>query len=111
MPKKEYIKLANAHVTQVTNKGKKSEWSIEENITNNQLHVLPGNLGDKLIFNILNFARKFELIAFNEGIEFGKEKQRESSAKIERELTQKLQIATGENIRLAEALDNIHIKH
>lgn len=103
----EYIPLANAHVNQTTVKGVKTDWSIEENKTNKQLGTLPKNLTDAQVFTILNFAREYELKSFNEGISFGKEKQRETNRAINDDLKSKVKLATEENERLANALDII----
>lgn len=104
---KEHIQLANAHVNQTTVKGVKTDWSIEENITNERLGILPKSLTDGQVFSILNFARKFELKAFNAGIVFGKQKQREADAETIKVLKGNLELAGKENERIAEALDII----
>ena len=69
------IHLQNAHVTQLAQDGVKGDWFVRKNITNEDLHTFPPLIADDLMFNILNFARKFELTAFNEGIKFQKNKQ------------------------------------
>ena len=66
------IKLQNAHVTQHTNGHIKSDWSVEANITDEKLASFDKTVNDKLMFKILNFAREFELEAFNIGIAYGK---------------------------------------
>lgn len=101
----EYILLANAHITQKTNKNVKSDWSIEANITNEQLGTLPPHLTEQQAMAILKFARKFELDAFNAGIQLGKEKQKKVDDDIISNMKLKLRLATEENIRIAEALD------
>lgn len=103
----EYIQLANAHVNQTTVKGNKTDWSIEENKTNKQLGSLPKNLTDAQVFTILNFARKYELKAFNSGIEFGKRKQNAINKEITDNLKSQLTLAGEENERLANALEII----
>lgn len=75
--KLEHIKLQSAHVTQHTVSGVKGFWSVEENITNEVLQTFPPNISDELMFSILDFARKFELDAFNAGIRLQKNKQNE----------------------------------
>lgn len=73
---KDLIDLANAHVTQITSEQNgKSAWKVRQNITSNDLAELPANLSEKDVFACLDFARKFELIAFNVGIEFQKQQQ------------------------------------
>ena len=101
----EYIKLSAAHATQHSNQGKKSDWSVEANITNEKLFTLPRRLSDNDVFGILASARKYELIAWNEGIKFQKSKQNDYLvAKIKR-LEAINQMLISENEKLAEALD------
>lgn len=107
MPPTEYILLAHAHVNQTTIKGEKTDWSVEANKTNKQLAVLPKSLTDAEVFSILDFARKYELEAFNTGIVFGKEKQLKTDEDRITDLETKLRLAGAENERLAEALDII----
>ena len=73
---KELIQLQSAHITQYDT-SVKSDWVVEENITNKVIQRFPGNISDNLMFTILNFARKYELKAFNAGIKFQKTKQNE----------------------------------
>jgi len=73
---KDLIDLQNAHVTQITNEVKgKSAWKVRQNITSEDLYDLPANLSEKDVFTVLDFAREFELIAFNAGIQFQKQMQ------------------------------------
>ena len=60
---KELIKLQNAHVTQHTNGHIKSEWSVEENESNDVLGLFPANINEETMFKILDFSKKFELEA------------------------------------------------
>lgn len=73
----ELIDLQSAHVTQNSAHGIKDEWRVKKNITLEELEVFPGNISDTMMFKILNFARKYELIAFNAGIVFQKNRQNE----------------------------------
>ena len=60
------IDLQTASITQSTTEGYiKSEWTVQKNITNEKLFELPKNFNETEIFKIMEFARKFELIAFN----------------------------------------------
>ena len=94
---KEYIDLQSAHITQyTTEQDGKSAWKVRQNITSKDLFEFPGHLSEKDIFTCLEFARKFELIAFNTGIQFQKDVQKEQ-----------IQIARQENERLAAALDKL----
>jgi len=73
---KDLIDLQHAHVTQLTSEQEgKTTWMVRQNITSKDLHDLPANLSEKDVFAALDFARKFELIAFNTGIEFQKQQQ------------------------------------
>ena len=73
---KDLIHLQHAHVTQITNNEiGKSAWKVRQNITSNDLAELPANLSEKDVFTVLDFARKFELVAFNAGIQFQKHQQ------------------------------------
>ena len=69
---KDLIHLQHAHTTQYTDGSEKSNWKVRQNITSEDLAELPAELNEGQVFAILDFARKFELIAFNEGIKFGK---------------------------------------
>lgn len=67
------IDLASAHVTQHTDSNnQKSPWKVRKNITSEDLAQLRPTYKEDEIFEILGFARKFELIAFNAGIQFQK---------------------------------------
>lgn len=102
---KEQIKLANANVTQHTNDGDKTDWKIRANITGELLGSLPKNLTSAQVFNILHFARKFELEAFNKGIAFGKQEYKNAYDNTMAQYKETLSKAAIENERLADALD------
>jgi len=99
------IQLQNANVTQGTNGHIKTPWTVKENITGTDLFTLPKDIIDKDMFKVMDFAREYELIAFNKGIAFGKEK----TVKVYDEKLKHLQFAVNEmraeNERLAEALE------
>jgi hypothetical protein len=68
--------MATANVTQTTSGAVKSDWVIRANGEDGEeLGRLPGNLGEAHVFEILHLARKYELLAFNAGIDFQKDKQ------------------------------------
>lgn len=100
------IPLAVAHVTQLTNEdGSKTLWEVQENKTNDLLAEMPSNFTDKEMFKVLNFARKFELSAFNIGMkymnsELTKERDIEKSKLLR--VIKELEIA---NSKLAEKLE------
>ena len=104
---KEYIMLAHAHVNQLTSGGVKSDWDIQANETNESLGKLPSTLNEQQVFAILEFAREHELLAFNEGIILGKDKQKAIDDKIIKQHEEQLAAARDENERLAQALENI----
>ena len=62
------IPLSTAHVNQYTTNEGKSPWEVQENETNGLLAVLPREFTDQQMFRVLDFARKFELLAFNIGM-------------------------------------------
>lgn len=70
----EYIKLQNANAFQLTDNGKRSNWVIRENQTDNKLFEFASNISDEVMFSILDFSRMFELEAFNNGIQFERSK-------------------------------------
>ena len=105
--RKEYIKLAHANVNQNTTNGEKTEWKIRANITDEPLGELPKNLNPEQVFGILNMARKYELEAFNKGIDFGKSQYKDVYDESVKELHLKLKYSADENERLAEALETI----
>lgn len=108
---KDMIKLQNAHITQHTSGHIKTDWKIEENITNELIAVFDKKIDDKLMFSILNFARTYELEAFNTGIAYGKKvtidvynKKLDGHKKMVKEMRD-------ENERLSEALQREMFRH
>lgn len=107
MEQKELIKLASAHATQLSSKGKKTGWSVEANITNEKLVELPQKLKEQEVFLILNFARKYELEALNIGIDFQKKKNNAYMQEKINLLTRTNEALIEENERLATVLDKM----
>ena len=101
------IDLQSAHVTQVSNKGVKGDWKVRKNITSEDIHTLPAHLSDHQVFGILNFARKYELIAFNEGIKLQKSRQNEYYVDKINELTKLTNEFAAENERLSTILETV----
>jgi REP element-mobilizing transposase RayT len=101
----ELIDLQSAHVTQHTNEGIRGDWKICKNITSDHIYTLPKFLNDEQVFSIMNFARKYELIAFNEGIKFQKNKQNLALKEIIKNQEKQLEEFAQENIRLATILE------
>lgn len=102
---KDLVDLAHAHVTQHTNNGVKGEWKLRKNITSENLERFPSTVTDEFMFVILDFARKYELIALNAGIKHGKEITVKVYDELIKKYDHKLTLATKENERLATALD------
>jgi len=103
---KELIKLQNAHVTQHTNGHIKSEWSVEENESNDVLGLFPSNINEETMFKILDFSKKFELEAFNVGISHGKKITVKVYDEKIKQFNSVVEELRNENERLASALDN-----
>ena len=103
----ELIDLQSAHVTQLTSSGVKSDWIVKKNITGDILHIFPPSIPDALMFEILDFAKKYELIAFNAGIKFQKKNQNLLLTAQIKELEAVNTELGEENIRLATILENI----
>jgi hypothetical protein len=98
------IHLQNAHITQYSNMEGNSPWMVRKNITNEDLFQLPMELSEEEVFKIMAFARKFELIAFNEGVMFGKKKARELYEQQIANYNDNMKLAREENERLANKL-------
>lgn len=102
----ELIFLQNANVQQLTRNGISGDWRVVRNISGETLYTFPP-MKDSLMQGVLNFAREFELTAFNEGIKFQK-------TKANRLLTDKIKFlkfanaeVIDENARLATLLENL----
>ena len=68
--------LATAVMTQYTGTKGKSAWKICDN-KGNELAEIPGTLTEQQAMDILHIFRKFEKIAFNDGIAFQKKQNPE----------------------------------
>jgi hypothetical protein len=104
---KNLIDLQTAYVTQLTTEDKgKGDWVVynEDKI---ELYRLPADWDEKTVMAVIHFARKFELEAFNRGIEFWK--QRANSLFENERMMYKAQFEAlkDENNRLAEKLDEL----
>ena len=102
---KEYIDLQSCNATQISESGVKGDWSIKKNVTGDVLSVFPASVSDKVMFSIMDFAKKYELIAFNAGINFQKGKENEVLASNIVQLKRTNNALAEENSRLATALD------
>jgi len=103
----ELIDLQSANMTQNSKDSVKEDWHIRKNITGEVLEILPSYIRDKDMFTILNFSKKFELIAFNAGINFQKKHQNEYYVAQINHIKQVNKDLADENIRLSTLLENI----
>ena len=98
------VHLQHAHVTQYSDSKGNSKWKVRKNITNEDLFELPSDLTEEEVFEILRFAREFEIIAFNEGIRFGKKEVKRRYESIIKNYEENLRLVREENDRLANKL-------
>ena len=63
--------LHTAYITQHGSGADKSDW-IVLNKDKEEIHRLPKHLDEKTAMGIIHFGRKFEVVAFNNGIKFQK---------------------------------------
>jgi len=103
----DHIDLQHSHVTQHTNDNVKTPWRVCQNETNLRLGELPKQLTEAEVFSIMAFAKKYELLAFNEGISFGKRKTVKVYDEQIKILKDRLNAAIDENERLATVLDKL----
>jgi hypothetical protein len=103
----EYIDLQSCNFTQTTVHGERGDWRVRKNITGEDLQTFPPFVSDELMYAILTFARKFELIAFNAGINFQKGKENGVLAARIQDMTNLNTALADENTRLATAIDYI----
>ena len=99
------IHLQHAHITQYTDEGDKTAWKVRKNITSEDLAELPGNFTEDEVFKVMEFAREFELVAFQEGIRLGKKETKGVLGPFIINLQKELQMIRGENERLSTTLE------
>ncbi len=104
---KTYIDLQDCHATQISGNDGDSKWAIK-NTNGDTLYELPSEWNEKQVMEAIHFARKFELIAFNAGINFMKEKKNEEIINIRKGFEGFKQLMMDENLRLAFMLEEIH---
>jgi len=105
MLNEDVIHLQSAHITQYTDETGRTAWKVRKNITSEDLAELPKDLTEDEVFKVMGFARKFELIAFNEGIKLGKQELKVAYDSMVAQLQRELQLMRGENERLATKLE------
>lgn len=101
------IQLASANAFQLTESGKKSDWIIRENVTDEELHRFNGRISDEDMFEILRFARKYELIALNVGMQHQKKIQDAKLIQENTELRAKLEAIIRHNDFLADTVERL----
>ncbi len=105
------IPLQASHVTQGTSGHIKTAWSVQLNGTEDKILELPSTYSEDEIFHIMDFAKKYELEAFNIGINFAK---RQGNAYM-KDITDKqlniIKALKSDNDRLASALEKEMFKN
>jgi len=101
------VDLRTAHATQLTHKGVKGDWSVRVNVTEEELGTFNGRISDEDMFAILRFARKYELIALNAGIQFQRHKQLDIQREYTLGLEAELQAAKEHNDKLADTVERL----
>ena len=104
------IPLANANAFQLSEDGKKGDWIIRENATDRELARLNGRISDEDVFAILHFAREYELLAFNAGIDFQKAHLNAAADRQIKGLLSERQAMIQRNEELANALERAHTR-
>ena len=105
------IPLQACHVTQHTNGHEKTDWSVEKNITDEQIYKFPKTYTEAEIFHILDFAKKFELEALNIGINLEKTRQNQVLKNIIDTQKKLIGDLANDNERLATALEKEFFKN
>ena len=105
------IELAASSITQHTNGHIRSEWKVYTTGNDRPIMTFPSTYKENEIFNIMDFAKKYELKAFNAGIKFQKDKQNEVLKEIIENQKTLIEALKNDNERLAEALEREMFKH
>lgn len=98
------IHLQHAHVTKYTGEKGESKWLVRKNITSEDIAELSSDYTEAEIFEIMDFARNFELTALNEGIEYGKNLNKKWFMEQVEQQEKQLQLLREENERLSDKL-------
>lgn len=98
--------LQGCYSTQLSGDNGKSNWIIY-NKDKEKIYELPKHWTEKDTMKAIHFARDFENKSFEEGVEYGK-KIKENEFKVkEVEFANIKSYLEGENLRLAQILDNL----
>jgi len=104
--RKDLVHLQHSHTTQLTDgNGKKSEWSVQQNVTDEELYSLPKHWNEATVFTALDFAKEFESIALNSGINHGVKMMTNKYEQEKKELLNIINFLKEENKKLADTLD------
>lgn len=105
------VDLATAYATQTTTeKNGKGEW-IVYNTKKLEIYRLPADWTEKQVMTAIHFARKFELIALNAGVEHQKTKipsDLKNLQKMVTNLTAERKILVNRNGELANELERLN---
>ena len=102
------LTVSIATATQYSDDSGKSKWFVNSN--NEKLWEFSKELDEREMMNIIHFARKYELEAFNKGINFEKEhapKKIKALESVIEHLKTQNKLLIQENERLGSALDNL----
>ncbi len=107
------IDLQTAYATQQTYQiGGKADW-IVYNTEKKEIYTLPKEYTEKQVMAAIHLGRKFELIAFNKGVEFQREKTPgtiKNLQKIVKNLSSEKEMMIKENLKLSNELDKLNLK-
>ena len=99
------IDLAQSCVQQLTHQTRgKIDWQVFNN-DGEQIYTLDSKYSEPQIFEIQDYAKKFELIAFNEGINFMKEKKNKEIQDLKSEYDRVILEMREENDRVINKLN------
>ena len=108
------VDLQTAYITQHTTESKgKGEW-IVYNADKEEIYTLPVDWTPKQAMAAIHLGRKFELIAFNKGVEFQKAKNPKTIKTLQAmllNLQEDKKMIIAENEKLANELDKLTIKN
>lgn len=107
------VDIATAYATQTTTEKKgKSEWVVY-NTDQKEIYRLPGEWSEKQVMTAIHFAREFETIAFNKGINFQKSKNPKTIKTLQQmvmNLTTEKKVIMDRNEVLANEIDKLNIE-
>ncbi len=99
------IDLAQSCVQQLTHRERgKLDWQVF-NDDGEQIYTLDSKYNEKQIFEIQDYAKKFELIAFNVGIDFMKDKKNKEMQELKAKYDAVIKEMRIENEKVVEKLN------